>query len=233
MTNTLIQKLIIFTLFVFLLPTSIFAQINIDIGAALNSELNVEVIPTYPKPNSVVFIQLEMYSENLDKAEITWNQDGKIFVKGNGKKTYSFKAGESGTETNIEVRVKLQSGNTFYKSMIIKPIGVDLIWQSDSYVPPFYKGKALHPKQGNLRIVAMPDFRDSNGKMVPQNNLIYKWSDGNTVYDNQSGYGKNVLNIEGSILGRGSRVEVLVTSPTDNGAASEILEVATSDPEII
>lgn len=224
---------LVLSVFVLALPLFVGAQLNIDLSAALESELNVEVIPTYPKPNTVVFIQLEMYSEDLDKAEITWNQDNKIFVKGNGKKSYSFNSGPSGTETNIEVRVKLQSGKTFYKSMRIKPVGVDLIWQSDSYVPPLYKGKALHPKQGNLRIVAMPDFRDGNGDVVAAEKLIYKWSDGTNVFDTQSGYGKNVLNIEGSLLGIANRVEVLVTNPNGIGTASEIIDIGTVTPEIV
>ncbi len=223
----------IILLILLLVPLATSAQLNINLDGALQSELNVEVIPTYPKPNSTVFIQLEMYSEDLDKAEITWNQDNKIFVKENGRKTYSFNSGPSGTETNIEVRVKLANGKTFYKSMKIKPVGVDLIWQSDSYVPPFFKGKALHPKQGNLTIVAMPDFTDSKGDLIPKEKLIYKWSDGTNAFDSQSGYGKNVLRIEGSLLGRTDRVEVLVTSPTESGAAFGIIEIPTTEPEVL
>lgn len=234
MANFLPKKLIlIFSLSLLILPLFSNAQLNINLDGALESELNVEVIPAYPKPNSSVFIQLEMYSEDLDKAEITWNQDNKIFVKGNGKKSYNFTTGESGTETNIEVRVKLQNGKTFYKSMKIKPVGVDLVWQSDSYVPPFFKGKAMHPKQGNLSIVAIPDFTDSKGNPVPKEKLIYKWSDGTNVFDTQSGYGKSVLKITGSLLGRVDRVEVLVTSPTEIGAATEIIDIPTTDPEIV
>lgn len=230
------MKKISFYIFISLIAiTPLFsnAQVNINLDTALESELNVEVIPTYPKPNSTVFIQLEMYSEDLDKAEITWNQDNKIFVKENGRKTYSFKSGPSGTETNIEVRVKLQNGRTFYKSMKIKPVGVDLIWQSDSYVPPFFKGKAMHPKQGNLTIVAVPDFTDSDGNPIPREKLIYKWSNGNTVFNDQSGFGKSVLRIEGSLLGRTDRVEVVVTSPSENGAASEIIDIPTTEPEVL
>ncbi len=241
MSNSFIKKFLLSNTFLniflglslVLIPNLTFAQIDLGTGPTLESELSIEVIPTYPKPNETVFIQLEMYTEDLDKAEITWNQDNKIFVKENGKKSYSFKAPQSGKETTIEVRVKLQSGKTFYKKFTIKPTTVDLLWQSDSYVPAFYKGKALHPKQGNLRIVAIPDFRDANGKVIAAEKLIYKWSDGNNVYDTQSGYGKNVLNIESSILGRGNRVEVLVTSPTDSSVAREVLDIPTTNPEIL
>lgn len=223
----------IFILLILLTPFYSSAQFNINLDATLQDELNVEIIPTYPKPNEMVYIKLDMYSEDLDKAEITWNQDNKILIKENGKKTYNFVSPSSGQETKIEIRVKLQSGKIFYKLITIRPASVDLIWQSNSYVPVFYKGKTLHPKQGDLSIVAMPDFRDAQGNPIPAKSLIFKWSDGNNTYDDQSGYGKNVLRINGSLLGRDERIDVLVTDPNSNKVAFDYIQIPTIIPEVV
>jgi hypothetical protein len=139
------------------LPAQAGAQ-AVNMPYALSSELNVEIIPTYPRPNEMVFVNLALYTDDLNSADISWYQDGKNVLSGKGEVKYSFKAGSVGTETKIEIRIKLLSGASFSKTFTLNPASVDLVWEANSYVPPFYKGKALHPRQGSLKLVAMPEF---------------------------------------------------------------------------
>ena len=225
---------IFFAILVFTLITPIFAlaQLNIDIISALPSELGVEVIPDYPKPNSVVFVNLAMYTEDLDSAEIAWYLNGKVALQGKGAKQFSFRTGKVGVESKIEIRIKLKSGVTFSRNFSIIPASVDILWEADSYVPPFYQGKALHPKQGRLKLAAMPEFV-KNGKRIPPSDLIYKWSNGLDVYESQSGYGKNVVIIDGALLGTTERISVLVTDPINNLVAQGFVDISTVNPEIV
>lgn len=225
---------IILVVGILILPAISFAQFNfnVDMPYALTNELNVEVVPTYPKPNEQVWMYLTMYTEDLNSSDITWYKDGKNVLSGKGEVKYSFQTGSVGEETKIEIKIKLLNGTSFSKSFTLNPAGVDIVWEANSYVPPFYKGKALHPRQGSLKMVAMPEFV-INGKRIAPEKLIYKWSNGVNVYESQSGYGKNVVTLNGSLLGGQENIEVLVTDPVNNLVAQSFVDIDPVDPEIV
>ncbi|MFA6269663.1 MAG: hypothetical protein WC657_00420 [Candidatus Paceibacterota bacterium] len=232
MLNKFLKTLILIGVVFLFLPNTSLAQINIDLPYALSNELSVDIIPTYPKPNEMVFFNLALYTDDLNSADITWYLDGKKVLSGKGETRYSFRTGPIGTESKIEIVIKLLSGASFSKTFTLNPAGVDLVWEANSYVPPFYKGKALHSRQGSLKIVAMPEFV-KDGKRISPQNLIYKWSNGVNVYQNQNGYGKNVIILDGSILGKQENIEVLITDPVNNLVAHGLLDITPVDPEIV
>jgi hypothetical protein len=173
-----------------------------------------------------------MYTADLNSAEIFWYKDGKLELSGKGELRYSFSTGAIGKETNIEIRVVLQGGQSFSRQIKINPASVDLVWEANSYTPPFYKGKALHSRQGLLKIVAMPNFV-RNGTTINPKTLIYEWSNGLTAYQSQSGYGKNILLINGSMLGQDDRIELLVRDPATNMVTNGFLTISPVDPELV
>lgn len=224
------SKITILFLGFLLVPTLSFAQ---TFGAStFANELGVEIIPTYPKPNQNVSISLTLYSGDLNSADITWYQNGKNVLSGKGEKRYSFKMGPAGTETDIEIRIKLMGGSSFTKTFTLGGADVDLVWEASTYTPPFYKGKAMHGFQGYLKVVAMPDFI-RNGSRISPKNLIYEWSNSTSVYEDQSGYGRDTLVLNGSLLGREEQVDVLVTDPTTNLVATDFIIINPIEPEII
>lgn len=224
-------KILVVSIGVAILPMIAFGQ-SFNISSSLPNELGVDIVPTYPRPNEMVFISLTLYTDDLNSANISWYQDGKNVLEGRGETKYSFKTGKIGEETKIEIKIKLLSGASFSKTFTLNPASVDLVWEANSYVPPFYKGRALHARQGNLKIVAMPEFI-KNGKRISPQNLVYEWSNGVETYQNQSGFGKNVLALNGSLLGRTEEIEVLVTDPMNNLVANNFINIAPIDPEII
>jgi len=216
----------------FLAPNMVLAQVNVNVPFALSNELGVEIIPNYPRQNEMVFIELSLYTDDLNSAKISWYKDGKLVLEGKGEKNYSFRMGKVGIETNIEIKIALLSGSTFSKKFSLTPASVDLVWEANSYVPPFYKGKALHTRQGVLKIVAMPEFF-KNGVKIDPKTLIYEWSNQVEAYQSQSGYGKNVLLLNGSLLGRAEEIEVLVTDRVNNLVADAFIDIAPTSPEVI
>lgn len=227
------QKLLAIMFSVMLVwPAIALAQPNNNAPFSLQDELETEIIPNYPKPGEMIWINLSMYTADLDSADIAWYRNGKQELIGKGLKQYSFRNAESGKTTTIEIRVRLQNGITFSKKLSFAPTSIDLIWEADSYVPPFYQGKALHPRQGKIKVVAIPEFIVNN-KRIKAEKLIYEWSDGLQVYQSQSGYGRNVLFLNGSILGSSEEVEVFVRDPESNLVAQAFLSIPTTDPEII
>ncbi len=222
-----------FIIFAFpLLPFLASAQFGGGAVFSLPDELEVEVIPTYPEPKELVWLNLAMYTADLDSADIAWYKDGKQILVGKGLKQYSFRMGENGVPIDIEIRVRLQNGTSFSKKLSLTPSDVELIWEADSYVPPFYQGKALYPRQGRLKVVALPEFI-KNGQPVAPNKLVYKWSDGLQVFDSQSGYGRNSIVLNGDILGSTQEVEVLVSDPTSNLVALGSIQISPNDQEIV
>lgn len=212
-------------------PVVSFGQ-TVNLPYALSGELGFDIEPIYPRPNQNVSILLTLYTDNLNSADIAWYKDGKNVLSGKGETNYSFTAGSTGEETNIEVRIKLLNGVSFSKSVTLNPASVDLVWEADSYVAPFYRGKALYPRQGRLKIVATPEFV-KNGRRISPSNLIYKWSNRVEGYQNQSGYGKNTIILDGSMLGRAEWVEVLVTDPVDKMTSQGFINISPVDPEIV
>jgi len=235
MRNNFIKTLLLLALGMVFLPTTTFGQIgqiNIDIPYALSNELGVEIIPNYPRPNETVFINLVLYTGDLNSADITWYKNDEKVLSGKGEIRYNFRAGNVGEEAKIKIQIKLLSGVSFSKTFTLNPASVDIVWEADSYVPPFYRGKALHPKQGALRVIAMPEFV-KNGNKISAKNLVYEWSNGLDVYQDQSGYGKNVVFLNGSLLGRTENIKVLVTDPVNNLVAEGFVDIKPIDPEIV
>lgn len=208
------------------------AQTIPEMNYALARELGVEVIPTYPRPNENVSINLTLYTDDLNSADITWYKDGKKVLSGKGEVSYSFKTGVIGETTEIKININFLSGSSLSKSINFNPASVDLVWEANSYVPPFYRGKALHSRQGNLKIVAMSEFV-KDGKRTDSKDLVYKWSNQTEVYQNQSGYGKNVLVLNGSLLGKSENVIVTVTDPLNNITAQGAINIVPTNPEIV
>lgn len=68
---------------------------------------------------------------------------------------------------------------------------IDLLWEADSYVPPFFRGRALPSAGTNLRLQAIAHFRDASGAPIPSQNLQYTWRRNGYVIAGVSGEGKS------------------------------------------
>jgi hypothetical protein len=189
------------------------------------SELTVNMLPEYPAPGENVNINLEMYTENLNSSNISWYKDGKLAEQGVGKVNYSFVAPNNNQATEITIRITTYKGVSFSKTINIRPASADIIWEGDSYTPPFYKGRSLWAPQGYLRLVAMPSFGQAN-------KLIYKWTINDQVLQDQSGYGRSYVSLYNNGLGGNIEVELLVTDPANNRAAQSYLVIPQLNPTV-
>lgn len=208
---------------------SFFASFHITYAQVISNyagELTVNMLPEYPAPGENVSINLEMYTESLDSSNISWHKDGKLVAQGTGKTSYSFTAPESGKSTSITINITTYNGISFSKTLDIRPTSVDILWEGDSYTPPFYKGRSLWAPQGYLRLVAMPNFDQAH-------KLIYKWTINNEVLQDQSGYGRNSISIINNGLGGNINVELLVTDPSGTTAAQNSLVIPQNNPSLV
>ncbi len=230
MKKVIFSLFIVFSLFsVFLTSQTVSAQ---TIGSS-GADVNLDINPENPSSNQNVDASITSYVTDLNMAGITWKINGKTVQKGTGIKSVSFTTGEVNTTTSIDVIIQTAEGNTIEKTLNIKPVAVDLVWQTDSFVPPFYKGKAMFSHQNKITFVALPHMVLGNGSEINPKNLVYKWSKNGSVQDSDSGYGKNTFTFVSPLISRPFDIEVEVTSASTDSVGFAKTFLAPDDPSVI
>lgn len=181
-------------------------------------QLSASVSPENPGPNQEVKINLEVFSFDINSAEITWKQNGKVVSQGLGKKNFAFTTGNPGVQTNIEVKIDPRDRPALTQSFLFIPGEVDLLWQADVYSHPFYKGKNMYTPESNITFVAMP--RNVSGAIRPTE-TVFNWKINDARFADKSGYGKNTYTYEGPILLRPVKAEVETYTPTKGAGDSK------------
>lgn len=224
------MRKIIFTLF-FLLSLVPTVKLHAQVAAGLSDEdIIVETTPDNPGTNSPVYIKLTSYITDINAANITWTINGVKKASGNGIRNLTVTTGDANSTTNIQIDIRTGEGQSVTKKISLTPIDVDLTWQSESYVPPFYKGKALFSHENKITFIALPHILNSAGLEIGPKNLVYKWSKDGSVSESNSGYGKNTFTFTGSVISRPLDVTVVVTSPNTNATGFARVTVQPVEP---
>ena len=113
---------------------------------------------------------------------------------------------------------------------IINPTELDLLVDSDSYVPPFYRGAARPSAGTNLRLQALPRFKRGNA-FVPASELTYTWRRNGEVLGSISGRGRAAVTLPVEHL-FGTDV-ISVEARSSDGKLSHISSVSISAAEPI
>lgn len=208
-------------------PTILFAQTGIG------SDLSVLIRPENPRAGALVELEAENYLIDLNSADFVWSVNGEIRKEGKGEKKFSVRLGALGTVTEVSVTATAIGGQVLIKNLSFNPAEVDLLWQTNGYTPPFYKGKALFPYQGTVLVAALPQFADKDGGLIPSKDLIYTWKEGDTVIGDSSGLGRNLFVFRGEIPIRDKTVSVIVATIDGTQRASESLTVSPIAPRLL
>ena len=115
----------------------------------------------------------------------------------------------------------------FLLSSSVLAQSVDLLWQGETYTPPFYEGKALWSKQTNIKFVAIPQGLGSPAA------LNYRWTRNGTVLGNSSGVGKNSIKFRDSIFSKPYTMRVEIVNSSDKVLAESSLSVTAQDPVLL
>ena len=206
-------------------------------ASAVSSLGNVDttaivVRPSNPRPYQAIELSIENYSISVDSAMITWFINGTIARQGKGERTLSTTLAGPGSPFQVSVILKDTSGTILTKSLNFSPQNVDILYDVDSYTPPFYKGKALYPYQGLVRVVALADFIDGAGNPISPNNLIYEWWQNNKKSGPGSGYGKKLFAFQGGVLMDGTTIKVRVTTEDGVNVAENSIFIEPQTPEV-
>lgn len=200
-------------------------------SSPLPRNFSVNTNPANPAPDETVNMSVSAFEFNLDLSHISWSLNGTVKESGTGKKNFSFVNGPSGKTSIVKIVVSPPEGSPVEKIISISSAELDLLWEvTDGYAPPFYKGKILPVKQGQIKMVAIPHIKSGNG-FVPRNQLVYKWRKDNKDVTGQSGFGKTSFIFGNQLLDKGNRIEVAVSNGTQVVNADMLMQYL--EPDII
>ncbi len=217
---------ILYILLLLAISTPLYAQVR-------NTDIVLTINPTHPAPNEKAVATLSSYAIDLNKTYISWQINARDVANGVGKKEISFTAGDVGSQTSITANIETPDGQNLLKTISILSSNIDLLWEAtDAYVPPFYKGKALGPKEGAFKVVVIPSVV-VKGEAVSPKNLSYTWKRNGNGQINASGWGKNYLSFKNSFLDDENEVEVKVTDIYEKEVGKESIIIPTQKPKIV
>ncbi len=197
----------------------------------LQEQIDSTIKPEFPNPGDKVTISLEAYGTDLNRASIKWTVNGSEVQSGKGLKSLTVIAGELGQKQTITATIVPVNGFPITKIFYVNPQSIDLIWQSDTYTPPFYRGKAMFSPQERVTLVAMPNLVSANGSRISPNNVTYKWKRDFVVQGKLSGFGAQTFSYKGDILMQ--PVNIGLEASIDSGDTAAIyIELAPTFPEV-
>ncbi len=180
----------------------------------LKEQIDIKVTPENPKPESEVTVEVNMYGADINRLLIVWKVNNKEVTKGIGAKKFTFTNGPAGALTKVDVVIFPKSGVPIERSVQFSPINVDLLWQANTYTPPFYKGKALFTPESEVSILSFPYALVGNTRLDP-GQMIYKWKLNYELDNNASGFARNTYTFKGPIILRENFFQSSVYSSTN------------------
>ncbi len=141
---------------------------------AIGSDFSIVVSPQSPDPNSEIIAKIETYSFDIDRSSIIWEVDNRVAAKGTGEKTFKFISPALGKEKIITASVTTSENNFNKKSLRLVGRDLDILWESFTSTPGWYKGKSLPVLKSSVKTTAIPHFF-SSGKKILSSDLIYEW----------------------------------------------------------
>lgn len=164
--------LITLTIAVFTLSMSHVAQAQVL--SSLSASINVS--PQNPSVGQVVRLNTTSAQIDLSKATIRWSVDGDLIDQGVGLQSVQTIAPDE--SFSVELSITTQDGQTVSRTRSVLGPKSILLWEAvDSYTPPFYKGKALTGKTGDVKFSVINTSGGSNS---------YSWEYNNQPQQNQN-----------------------------------------------
>lgn len=213
-----------FGVFLFLLfvPVPSLAYVTVSIGAT----------PQYQVPNQPVVLKARAA---VTKGTYTyaWSLNGAPLTEGVDLDSVTVAAGSQGTETNVDVILVDADGNVAGgDTYIIRTGSVDVVWEGQTYVPPFFRGKAYPNGESRIILQAIPHL-SQDGAEIPANELVYAWNiDGNTP-SSLSGYGKSAVSISPTAFRNTTTVAVTVSTRNGAYAVKGTVQIPIVSPRIV
>ncbi|HMO78763.1 MAG TPA: hypothetical protein PJ997_01500 [Candidatus Paceibacterota bacterium] len=230
---------IIIILVIFLIPILSYSQMGDFEVENMFSDFNqlenvfLEINPPFPAPNQTVKASVTSYTTDLKKQLITWMLNDVKYREGIGLTHIDLELGNSGSRNVIKVIVTKQNLSEIQAEKIITPQNLSIVAEAQTYVPAFYRGKALASSQSNYKFIAVTDFKDQNGNKIPSKDLVFRWEINDKRDAENSGPGKDTYYYTNNIISRPVRVVLEVSPLNSQNSAKTSRTFGFTDPIIL
>lgn len=205
-----------------------FAQIGfLDAPAML-----IALDPAHPGPGQTVRLTLQSPVADLARSSISWSVDGKPLVSDTGATDIAIVAGKLGSETEVTATAQTMTGLARATASII-PAEADLLFDANSYVPPFYQGRALPSPASQLRLHAFARIvRPGAGAVAPEE-LVYTWRRNSSLLPGISGKGKSSVTLPAPTLFSTDTFAVEAATMDGTIVAAATVRVPSTEPATV
>jgi len=193
--------------------------------------LTVSVSSDYPSPYSTVTVRPTSTLFDIAGSKVTAKVNGTTVYSGSGSTPIQVQVGGPGIATTIVLSV-VNAGQTYTKTIVIRPETIALIAEPISTTHPFYAGKGLIGSEGRVRFVAMPDFRTTSGAKIDPSTLEYTWRMNDQILESDSGIGKSVLHAVAPQRYRDVSLSVTVQTSDGSLSGQASMQVSPAEPLI-
>jgi hypothetical protein len=178
------------------------------------------VTPKAPRAHEEITVQVQNYSTNILEDRITWTVNDVVVQDEIGGTSIRVRMGAIGEETRIMATIfSRKLGELFSKEIVLVPGDVAILWEADTHIPPFYKGKPLPSYKSTIKLIPFPTVL-IDGKLIPPQQIFYEWNRNSKDLDSISGYGKRFAFFEAASGVRQERLKLTVKH-LDSGAGTE------------
>jgi len=212
-------------LFFFLIP--LISQAQTSIG----SHIYLTTTPEVPVAGKLITISLSYPLSDLTRARISWYVNNTLQSQGVGKTKIDVPMGKVGERTSVQVSITTQEGKFLTQTIALTPSSVYILWETDTYTPSLYKGKALPTQGSTLRLTAVPTFI-KNGVEINPKDLYYTWSIGG-VSKGDAIKGGQVIEVPFDKKSTKTSISVSVANANKTVISKENITITAAKPDVV
>lgn len=189
--------------------------------------LSLVLSPEFPKPHETVKVSVNDYNIDTLGSTITWYVDGEELPDLKNERAITLDAKGLGEKSEVGVLITNPKMPAFSATQTVIPVAIDTILEADTYVPTFYKGRALPSREATVRAIAVVH----DGTNAPDTRYSYKWTLNDSVLYGGPVTGKNVAEF---IMPRydGARLTVDVFNKDSVHVGRQSFLLKLTDPEM-
>ena len=168
---------------------STYAQVPTDFGGAGAYQPELTFRPITPEPGEEVTVKIGNFVSSLQGSEINWTVNGTPQDNFKNQSEIKIKAGAVNESVNVTARLKTLSGDSLTVASAVTARYLDIIIEPQTFVPEFYKGRALPSVGTKFNVTAL-----LNGQVSSQ--YVYTWRLNDSVVGNMGGRGQYTTQFE-------------------------------------
>jgi hypothetical protein len=191
--------------------------------AFFDTDVSIRMTPAYPSPGETVTLTVP----GADRP-IVWEVNGAVVASGTPQLVVQ--AGELGSETEIDATV-YGSDSLGHAQAFIRPAAASVVWSSDAYTPPFFRGKSLPGTGSTISLEALAAIADASG-VVPAQRLVYTWKRNGAILQDLSGLGRSRIRIAAPALFASDDIVVDIATADDAYRARAMTRIASVDTHL-